>query len=525
MNEELPDAGDASIHSTCPEVKPWRPKRIILETDSPQPTRAGRVLNRVLSSGKLQVMHESFSSVAEKLSMNFNRLLQFSVVVILSIQTALAGDPRQPDIIFILADDLGYADTGVTGARGIGTPHIDRLAAEGISLTNAYSSSAICSPTRTALLTGSYAQRFRLGLEEPLRSSDAKRHDLSIPENRNTIASVLRDQGYETALVGKWHLGLPPEHGPLAHGYNDFFGIAQGAADYFRHTMINNGKSSSNGLYQGNEEVRRQGYLTDIFGDEAVRKIRSSGERPLFLSLHFTAPHWPWEGRGDFSVSDQLINTPHHDGGSLAVYREMVEVMDDNVGKVLAALEESGRSDNAIVIFTSDNGGERFSDTWPFVGVKGELLEGGIRVPLFIRWPGKIKAGSSSGQVTASMDFLPTLLAASGVSDTQSLYDGVNILPQLLEHAEPVERTLFWRFKAGSQGAVRQGAWKYLKLGDKEHLFNLDADPRERVMLKDKFPDKFTELRTLYESWNREVLPYPADSFSENVKNSYSDRY
>ncbi len=433
--------------------------------------------------------------------------------------------PGRPNIVFILADDLGYADTGATGARNVSTPHIDSLAAAGVTVQDAYAASPICSPTRTALLTGRYPQRYRIGLEEPLRSSAAMRHDLGIPKDQVTLASALREQGYETALVGKWHLGLPPKHSPLEHGYMHFFGIVQGAADYFLHTMVKDGESTSLGLFDGSEEVNRVGYMTDLLGDEAVRRIHEATERPLFLSLHFTAPHWPWEGRENHSVSATLSLTQHYDGGTLETYGEMVEAMDENVGKVLAALEATGRAQNTIVIFTSDNGGERFSDTWPFTGVKGEVLEGGIRVPLFVRWPVKIDAGSRSEQIMTSMDFLPTLLAASGGEVPDGKFDGLNLLPQLRGNASPLDRTIFWRFKAGEQGAVRQGEWKYVRLGGKEHLFNIVADPRERAMLQEKYPKKFVELKRLYEHWSARMLPYPDESFSEPVKRSYPDRY
>ena len=434
-----------------------------------------------------------------------------------------SGSP--PNIIFILADDLGYADTGATGSRTIRTPNIDQIAASGVTVANAYASSAICSPTRTALLTGQYPQRFRVGLDEPLRSSDALKYDLGIPAGQATVATELRDLGYQTVLVGKWHQGLPAKHGPLRHGYEHFFGIAQGAADYFRHTMIRDGKSTSEGLFDGDTEIQRQGYLTDLLGDEAVRWIHEDGDRPLFLSLHFTAPHWPWEGRADQPVSQKLGDTRHHDGGTLKTYTEMVEAMDDNIGKVLAALEASGRAENAIVVFTSDNGGERFSDTWPFVGLKGELLEGGIRVPLFVRWPERIAAGSRTEQVVTSMDFLPTLVGAAGGALEPTPSDGLSVLPQLMGQKEPVERTLYWRFKTGSQAAVRKGDWKYLRLAGGEYLFNLAEDPRERARLQEKNPEKFAELKALFEEWNSGMLPYPEESFSESAENTYTDRY
>ena len=448
-----------------------------------------------------------------------------SLAAALVLAGVSAAEQPPPNIIFILADDLGYADTGVTGARSIKTPNIDSLAADGLTLVNAYANSAICSPTRTALLTGRYPHRFRIGLDEPLRTSDAEKYDLGIPKDQATIASALRDLGYETALIGKWHLGIPPKHSPLEHGYEHFFGVAQGAADYFQHTMIRNGESSSRGLFDGNEATSRDGYLTDLLGDEAVRKIRSVSEKPLFLSLHFTAPHWPWEGRGDRGVSGQLSQTQHYDGGTLETYAEMVEVLDENIGRVLNALEDTGLAKNSIVIFTNDNGGERFSDNWPFTGVKGELLEGGIRVPLLIRWPGQISRGSQSDQVMTSMDFLPTLVAAAGGEIPVKSVDGMNLLAQLTGASADIDRTLFWRFKASEQGAVRQGDWKYLSIAGKEFLFNVATDPRERAHLQDKFPDRLNEMRSLYDQWNRSMLPYPEESYSEDVKQRYADRY
>ncbi|MFC7047555.1 sulfatase family protein [Emcibacter nanhaiensis] len=429
-----------------------------------------------------------------------------------------------PNIIFIMADDIGYADVGVYGQRHIGTPNIDKLARDGLMLTQGYANSSICSPTRTALATGCYQQRFVIGLEEPV-GRDAP-EDIGLPLEQPTIASVLKKQGYHTALVGKWHLGDTPWHGPLQHGYDHFFGIQKGAADYFRHRVEFDRDAPGDGLYLDNEPVERQGYLTKLFADETIDIIRKSGGKtPFFISLHFNAPHWPWEGPHDEEVSGKLKSIFHMDGGTLETYAEMVRSMDSNIGRVLATLDELNIADNTIVIFTSDNGGERFSDTWPFVGVKGELLEGGIRVPLTIRWPARIKPGSLSDQVMTSMDFAPTLLKAAGGTPANYSFDGMDLLPVLLGEEKPRERTLFWRFKANEQAAVRQGEWKYLKMADQEHLFNVVRDPRERAELKHRHPEKFAELKALHAKWNKGMLPYPDSSFSEDVHRSYSDRY
>lgn len=202
----------------------------------------------------------------------------------------------------------------------------------------------------------------------------------------------------------------------------------------------------------------------------------------------------------------------------------MVRSMDANIGKVLAALRRKGMADNTIVVFTSDNGGERFSDTWPFTGIKGELLEGGIRVPLLIKWPKRIAKSKISKQVMASMDFMPTLVSAAGGKAISGL-DGIDLLPVLTGVEAARDRTLFWRFRANEQAAVRQGDWKYLRLGKKEHLFNVTTDPRERARLNEQNPDKLLALRKLYDVWNAQMLPYPAQSCSEDVKLTYPDRY
>lgn len=437
---------------------------------------------------------------------------------------AVKSAGKRPNIIFIMADDLGYADLSCTGSHHIKTPAIDSIGAQGLQLSQGYANSSICSPTRTGLLTGCYQYRFRIGLEEPVTSGLPSGTGISY--DQHTIASVMRAMGYRTKLIGKWHLGIPPEHSPLRHGYDEFLGIIEGAADYFRHHMVLGGKEVGVGLAEGDTPIERNGYLTDLFGDETVRTIENAGDKPFFVSLHFNAPHWPWEGREDAATAATLKASYHYDGGSLAKYKEMVEAMDQNVAKVLAALERTGKADNTIIVFTSDNGGERFSETWPFTGVKGELLEGGIRVPILMRWPGHIAPGTHSEQVMISMDFLPTLLAMSGGDVARAgKFDGVDLSAQMTGKAAPVERTLYWRFKANEQAALREGVWKYLKLGSKEHLFNLAQDERERADLATRDTQRLIAMRTKWDAWNATMLPYPLGSTSEDVRDHYADRY
>ena len=431
---------------------------------------------------------------------------------------ARSASVSAPDILFILADDLGYADLGCYGARGHATPVLDRLAAGGLRLTHAYASSAVCSATRTALITGRYPQRLPVGLEEPIPGTESL---VGLPPEASTLPSRLRAAGYRTVLVGKWHLGAPPRYGPTRSGYDRFFGFYPGAMDYFRHGAAADGPFDR--LYDQDTPVEAPGYLTDIFADRAVREIAAApAGRPLFLSLHFNAPHWPWERPGDAAVASTLRELRHNNGGSLKIYGEMVQAMDAAFARVLAASARRGRE--TIVVFTSDNGGERFSDMWPFTGQKGELLEGGLRVPAIVRWPGRIRPGRTSGQVIASMDWLPTLLAAAGAPVPAAEVDGLDLSPQLVG-GQTRPRRLFWRYKANAQAAVFDDGLKWLRLGGREHLFDVEADPHERADLIRDRPADLARLKAAYAAWEAQMLPYPADSFSETPKGRQADRY
>lgn len=441
-----------------------------------------------------------------------------------AVPRALAARPQQPNIVFILADDLGHADLGVYGQTEIRTPHLDRLAAQGLRFTQAYANSAVCSATRFALITGRYQYRLRGGLEEPIAGAS---DTIGLPPSHPTLPSLLKQQGYGTALIGKWHLGYLPAFGPLKSGYDSFFGNYGGAIDYFTHKP-GVGPHVKEDLYEGEVPVQQIGYYTDLLGARAVEHIRvQSADKPFLLSLHYTAPHWPWEGPGDEAVSRQIDNIFHYDGGDLATYGRMVEALDASIGRVLKALDEKGLAENTIVIFTSDNGGERFSKTWPLTGQKTELLEGGIRVPAIVRWPGRIGAGQVSEQVAISMDWLPTLLAAAGgAPDPAYPSDGQNLLPQLLGQAPVQARTLLWRYKAHAQRAIRSGDWKYLRIAGNEFLFDVVKDQRERANLAQRYPAVFRQLKTQWETWNQQMLPITAEVRTHGVSGQIqADRY
>jgi len=420
-----------------------------------------------------------------------------------------APRPGPPNIVFILADDLGYADVACYGRPDLRTPNIDALAARGTRFVQAYANSAVCSATRTALITGRYQYRLPIGLEEPLAS-----HEAGLPPDQPTLPSLLRKAGYGTTLVGKWHLGGLPKYGPLQSGYDHFYGFRVGAVDYYTY---------SNDLWDGDVKIEQTGYLTDLLGSHAVDAIHgyADSRQPFLLSLHFNAPHWPWEPPGDDSESKRLaqghLSLYDFDGGSQKTYQRMIEEMDAQIGRVMEALRSRELVENTIVIFTSDNGGERFADTWPFTGRKTELLEGGLRIPAIISWPARIPAGHTTDQVAISMDWLPTLLAAAGTSpDAASPPDGINLLPMLAQGAPTVPRKLFWRFKANGQRAARDGDWKYLKILENTFLFNVVDDPMERANLKTRHKEIYDRMVAEWFAWNATMLPEIDASFTDS---------
>ena len=419
---------------------------------------------------------------------------------------------KRPNFVFILADDLGYSDVGCYGARVQSTPELDRMAAEGLRFTDGYSNSPVCSPTRFALITGRYQYRLRGALDEPMAGNARGRDDLGVPPSHPTLPSLLRDAGYATALVGKWHLGYPPHFGPLKSGYQEHFGPLGGAVDYFSHCD----RGGVHDLYENGVETHRIGYMTDLISQRAADFIRrqARSDRPFLLSVHYTAPHWPWETRDDEAESRRIGKAINHvDGGSLRTYYTMIRHMDEGIGAILAALRSSGCAENTLTVFTSDNGGERFSDNWPFVGQKMDLLEGGIRVPLLAHWPAVIAPGRMSEQVAITMDWPATFLAAAGVTAHEGYpLDGLNLLPLLADPSKVAPRDLFWRMKHRGQRACRAGSWKYLSVDGIEYLFDLSKDGRERANLARRHPERLAEMRAKYDAWVTTMPELPPDA-------------
>ena len=422
------------------------------------------------------------------------------------------SDMKRPNFVFIMADDLGHADLGCYGGRSNCSPELDRLAAEGLRFTDGYANSPVCSPTRFGLITGRYHYRLRGSHDEPIATRTRGNPVLGLPPSHPTFPSLLRDAGDRTALSGKWHLGFPPHFGPLKSGYEEFFGPLAGGVDYFSYQD----SAGVRDLWEGEAESKRTGYLTDLISDAAVDFIgrQKCAKSPFLLSVHYTAPHWPWETRDDEAESQRIgAKIIHTDGGSVKTYQTMIRHMDEGIGRIAAALKAAGADEDTLLVFTSDNGGERFSDTWPLVGKKMDLLEGGIRVPYIVRWPARVKPGGTTAQTAITMDWAATFLDAAGVKPHPDYpMDGTSLLPTLDAPGKVVDRALYWRMLFRNQKALREGAWKWLVLEGDEFLFDLSKDSRERANLVKRYPERASAMREKYEAWTKTMPAIAPDA-------------
>jgi arylsulfatase A-like enzyme len=407
-------------------------------------------------------------------------------------------DPRasRPNILLIVADDLGYADLGCYGGKEIRTPNLDRLAEQGVRLTDFYASAPICTPTRASLMTGCYPQRF--GFDWVIRYDEK---DRGLPSTGASLPHLLRKRGYVTALFGKWHLGYKARFAPNAHGFDEFFGFLAADLDYFAHTDAN----GDPGLYTNSKLSGEKGYLTDLITNHALAFLKRSRSEPFFLEVAYNAPHWPFQAP-DRPDDRRTLKTYGPEIGTRSDYTKMVERMDQGVGKLLAALDEKSLASSTLVIFLSDNGGERLSDNGPLCHGKYTLWEGGIRVPCLLRWPGVLPGKKICRQPAIVMDLTASLLTAAGaVLPSNALLDGEDVLPILSGKRAARERTFFWRLPRPDdrfgQKAVRRGRWKYLYDREMELLFDLEKDPGERRNLAYRQPEVVKALRTALAGW------------------------
>jgi arylsulfatase A-like enzyme len=408
--------------------------------------------------------------------------------------------PSKPNIIYIMADDLGYADLSCYGRKDYQTPNLDKLASQGVKFMNAYASAPVCTPTRVAFMTGRYPARLTVGLYEPI--AEAKQDSVvGLTPSTPSIATLMKKAGYETYLVGKWHLGFPEQCSPNRNGFDYFYGFHAGAIDYISH---------SDDLYENETKIDRPGYTTDLWTDKALELINRPHTKPFFLSLMFNAPHWPWQIPGDKPYAKGFQSWK--EGGSPSIYAAMMKSLDSAIGKIVEAVDNN-RLTNTVIIFTSDNGGERYSDNSPFKGSKMSLWEGGIREPAFVRWPGKIKEHSVTNQVVTTMDWTATILSlAGGKPDSNFPMDGMDISQILTGKKKEVDRTLYWRiFQRKQNKAMLDGKWKWLQdEKGNDYLFDLKADPTENNNIKDEHKDILEKLKAKYQKWEGIMLkPIP----------------
>ena len=415
-----------------------------------------------------------------------------------------------------MADDLGYGDLGCYGCTDIRTSAIDNLASEGVRFTNFYANAPECTPTRTALLTGRYQHRVgglecALGIGNVGRYDDAIRlrdtNDLGLPVEETTIARILKDAGYATAICGKWHLGYEPKFFPLKHGFDYWFGPVGGAVDYFHHCEY----TGQPALYLNDRPIKREGYLTDLISDEVAGFIqRRQKNAPFFLYVAYTAPHTPYQGPDDKKA--EPVPQADYNKGSRATYAAMVERMDEGIAKILRTLEAKKMADNTLVIFMSDNGANKTGSNLPFYGYKGNLFEGGIRVPCIVKWPGELREAMVSNQPCITMDFSLSIVRAAGAKPPKNRsFDGTDIL-RAVETNQPVQKlTLFWRARRGqrTRKAVRDGSLKYIYMQEgndvKEYLFDIEEDPAEKNNLFSERKENVRRLKMLLEDWEDKV--------------------
>ena len=431
------------------------------------------------------------------------------ILVCLQSLTAFAAD--KPNVVLIVADDLGYGDVGCYGNKVNKTPGIDALAASGVRFTDFHSAGPMCSPTRAAMLTGQYQQRFGRIFDTAL--SGMSHRDRGLPHQAVTIAEVLKPRGYRAACFGKWHLGYLPPWLSTSQGFDVFRGLGSGDGDF--HTHID--RSGNEDWWHNDRIEMAEGYTTELLTDYSVEFIESHRNQPFFLYLPHLAIHFPWQGPRDpphrrrgMSYHDDKWGVIPEPGDVAPHVKAMVESLDQSVGAIVAVLEECQLTDNTLVIFTSDNGGyltygptfKNISSNGRLRGQKTELYEGGHRVPTIISWPGRIKP-SVSAATAHSVDLLPTIAALSGVGMKEVQTDGLDLGPHLFAGKPLPDRMLFWR--ARRQSAVRRGPWKLHRNGERTELYNLDDDLGEQHNLAAANPDLVKQLTSAWSRWEADV--------------------
>jgi arylsulfatase A-like enzyme len=421
----------------------------------------------------------------------------------------MANDER-PNIVVILADDLGYNDVGFTGKTEIQTPNIDTLANNGVIFKNGYVTHPYCGPSRAGLLTGRYQARF--GMENNVSYSPNDKH-MGLPLTETTFAKRLQKAGYKTSVFGKWHLGGAPHFQPNNRGFDYFYGFLDGGHNYMPGEVHVGGDGYSLPIVRNQKPAEFNEYLTTAISRDATRFIADNNDQPFMMYLSYNAPHSPLQ------APEKTINKYHHiKDKNRRIYAAMVDEMDQGIGMVIDALKESGELDNTLIFFLSDNGG-LYPDAWwpsfnwadnsPFRHGKVALLEGGVHVPFIAHWPKKIKKGQIFEGLVSSLDIAATSVALAKADDSDGLLDGVNLIPFVTgEKSGSPNKALFWRLEeADNIWAVRTPTGKYMQQGlpgvDRAY-FDMVEDPTEQHNIVDQQPEKQAKLAALWNNWNKE---------------------
>jgi arylsulfatase A-like enzyme len=432
-----------------------------------------------------------------------------AVISLFLTDEARAETVRPPNIILMLADDLGYGDLGVTGSKQIPTPHLDALAKDGLLFSNAYVTSSVCAPSRAGLMTGRHQAGF--GFRDNLAPVQPG-HDpetIGLPLDQKTVADRLKALGYTTGLIGKWHLGERPQFHPTRRGFDEFWGWLGGAHDYF-HAEPGGEKDMAGPILCNFKEPAALTYLTDDQGDESVEFIRRHKDKRFFLFTSFAAPHTPMQ-----ATAADLEKFPHIDDKLRRTYCAMVHRLDQNIGKILGELRAQGLERDTLVVFLSDNGGQcapgmrTGACNAPLRGGKTTVLEGGIRVPMIWRWPARVAGGKSVDAVVSALDLCPTFVGAAGGEIAQAeKIDGLNLLPFLRNESPEIPRApLMWNYTVGT--AIRDGEWKLIRLPDRlPALYHLTEDPAELRDLADEQPARARDMLRALGLWETH-LPNP----------------
>jgi arylsulfatase A-like enzyme len=434
-------------------------------------------------------------------------LCSLSVFALSSVATAAA----RPDIVVILADDLGYGDIGVNGCRDIPTPNIDSIAKNGVRCTDGHSNHSFCAPTRAAFLTGRYQQRF--GFEYNSGPAASAPENYGLPKSEQTLAERLKEAGYRTGMVGKWHLGFKDGLQPHQRGFDEHYGFLGGSRSYVP-------AQNADQLIRNGQPVEQPEYTTDTFAEEAVRFITKKDDRPYFLYLAFNAIHGPMQALDRYKSRFPNITDPDR-----KTCAGMLAALDDGVGRVLAAIREQKAEENTLIVFWSDNGGPtavNTSSNAPYRGVKGQVLEGGHRVAFLLQWKGKLPAGAVYEKPVAGFDLHATAIAAAGLKPLMDRpMDGVDLVPYLTEQNSGVpHETLAWRQGGGDSWAFRKGDWKLLKMPGKDsvELYNLKEDVSESSNLADREVDRVKAMQAAYDAWSAQMQK-PAWEQTERPRN------